>query len=330
MDPNEPHDATCSPRTGVGRRVRPRRGARARAVAWLSVSAALVVVAAAPGCTQILGLDADARLGTPARGTTSSSATTSTSTGGCGDCTMGNDCLESTCAEGACTPQPKVAREPCSAGVCDGSGACVDCVVSEDCDAQHYCDTSNHRCVMMKVNGQACSSSAECAMGHCVGDPGAQICCSDACDGNCESCRETETGAPDGTCSPIKPGADPKGGCTGVTCSNHTCDGAGHCALALTGTPCSAVACAGSLIDPADTCDASGQCMPTQPTLCPGDFACDPMQNACETSCALQSDCAQGYYCQAPVCEPQKANGTTCQNAFECLSGNCHSGKCKP
>jgi hypothetical protein len=49
-----------------------------------------------------------------------------------GDCTPLDECHEAYCAAGGCGDQPKSEGEPCTAGVCNGSGACVECTPEKD------------------------------------------------------------------------------------------------------------------------------------------------------------------------------------------------------
>lgn len=312
------------------RRTTTRRSSRRALVRGTTGALASIglIVSLTGGCAQILGLDSDARLGSPSGASSSASG----AGGGCGDCSPENDCLRGVCTNGACGSTPKAEREPCQGGVCDGAGACVECVVHADCATDHYCDTASHLCVPKKALGTPCGSSSECELDHCTEvDPTNRICCTSDCTGNCESCLEAHTNSPDGTCAPILFGKDPKGGCAGVTCGSGTCDGAGSCGFAPSGTACSTAGCAGSMFDPADACDANGQCNATPPVTCSGNLVCDPMTNACLAACALQQDCVSGYYCAAPFCQMKKAANANCQNNFECLSNVCMiSGKCKP
>jgi len=72
----------------------------------------------------------------------------------------------------------------------------------------------------------------------------------------------------------------------------------------------------------------------TQPTIIP----CSPPQTQCEPGCSLNNVCVPvGYrnlaeqgasYCGGVLWGPQKANGETCQNNFECLSNFCSNNKC--
>lgn len=311
-----------------------RVSARRRALVIVLAS----VLSGSGGCAQILGLDADAKLGSGGSSTTGSGTgptgtgpVTNGAGGACGDCTPADDCLRGTCVDGGCVSEPKAAREPCSAGVCDGAGSCVDCIVDDDCASDHYCIQATRQCAIKKTLGVDCTSSGECALGHCAKtENNTRICCTSDCSGSCESCLEAATGRPDGTCSPVSAGLDPKGKCAGLVCGSGTCDGLGACGYAQDGTPCSTGGCSGPSFDPPDLCDGAGQCVATPPATCAGSFVCDPMAQSCLTACSSQQDCISTHYCATPWCQMRKANGSSCQSSFECMSNNCSNNKCKP
>ncbi len=120
-----------------------------------------------------------------------------------------------TCAAGTCT-----AGSATSAGTCNGSGACsagtvsacapyvcgatacrTDCATDADCTTGNYCNGSM-RCVPLQAPGATCDRVGACASGNCVDG----VCCTTACDGQCEACNVTgsvgtcaaSTGAPVG------------------------------------------------------------------------------------------------------------------------------------
>ena len=308
-----------------------RRSTRGPTPAKLFVLA--VSLFASSACAQILGLD------TAAHSSTRSSSETSSASGGaasgaggaCGSCAPSTDCLASVCSDGGCSFAPEVAGESCPTGVCDGAGACVECLVEGDCASSEMCDSTLHQCLPKKTLGVACSSASECLLSHCVGSgPENKVCCTSVCSGDCESCSESETGMPNGTCAPVLAGTDPKGDCASRVCGTNACDGNGACGVAPEGVFCSRPMCFGTAFGPPDRCDASGQCVTTLAIACPGRLVCDPATDACLAACSTKADCMSGSYCAAPTCLAQKANSATCSIDDECSSGNCQSGKCKP
>ena len=91
--------------------------------------------------------------------------------------------------------------------------------------------------------GDSCVVSDECASGFCVEG----VCCTTACNGACEACRETETKAPDGICASATKGTDPFNRCLdsgAASCQlDGVCDGAGKCESYAATTACAPSAC---------------------------------------------------------------------------------------
>ena len=106
------------------------------------------------------------------------------------------------CEAGTCSESALAATTPCDelgGYECDGLGKCV-----------------------KRATGAMCSTSSECASGHCVDG----VCCATACSGDCMSCNLESS---EGTCTPIERGQDPSEDCPVAT----TCDGTGSCQGAL-------------------------------------------------------------------------------------------------
>lgn len=190
-------------------------------------------------------------------------------------------------------------------------------------------------------DGASCSSAGECMSGHCTDG----VCCADACEGLCESCRGAATGSPDGTCADVTAGTDPQDECAG----SLNCDGNGACDN--TGTACGAPGecTSGFCVDgfccqsecqgvcqgcsAALTGGADGQCA-SIPTLqdpdeeCTGEETCDgngacfscgiaptPPGTVCPAQC---TDCSSGV-CRID-CSTEDCSGTvTCPNDWACL-----------
>src|SRR6185436_10909765 len=125
-------------------------------------------------------------------------------------CATGVECATGFCTDGVC----------CTASACPGTcracnvpatpGDCSPVTVAPDpdtCAGVNACD-SLAQCRL--ANGQACVDGDECASGHCVDG----MCCDQACDGTCEACDAASKGSgPDGTCSFVIAGTDPRGQC---------------------------------------------------------------------------------------------------------------------
>ena len=106
-------------------------------------------------------------------------------------------------------------------------------------------------------------------------------------------------------------------GCAG----NHQCQ-SGFC----TGGVCCSGLCAGAC----EACGANGQCGnatgPGSPSCAP--YLCLGTSSGCPVSCAADSACATGYYCNGAQCVSKKATGQTCSGANQCQSGFCSDGYC--
>jgi hypothetical protein len=70
-------------------------------------------------------------------------------------------------------------------------------------------------------------------------------------------------------------------------------------------------------------CDGTGQCgLDLEDCTA---YACEGL--ACKTSCATQSDCLSGYFCNGQAtCQRQKGDGVPCGLPTECQSGYCVNG----
>ncbi|HEX6243779.1 MAG TPA: hypothetical protein VFZ61_22850, partial [Polyangiales bacterium] len=92
--------------------------------------------------------------------------------GQCVQCTLAAHCATPTnqCQSATCTGTPprcvnvnRAARQPCTGGVCNGSGSCVECVSALDCPVQKKICGSANRCVQCQVAGD-CAQGYECRL----------------------------------------------------------------------------------------------------------------------------------------------------------------------
>jgi hypothetical protein len=152
--------------------------------------------------------------------------------------------------------------------------------------------------VLTHDQGGTCVADKDCTAGTCADG----VCCDRACDGTCEACVASKTGAADGTCAAVTVATDP----------DHECQDAGSVACGANGTGCNgdatAPACnrypAGASCGVASCdasgastgeCDASGACVPQ--TMSCNYFGC--AANACATTCATSADCTAAGFCNA-------------------------------
>ncbi len=143
-----------------------------------------------------------------------------------------------------------------------------------------------------KALGAACKAAGQCQSGFCAGG----VCCDKACGGKCQSCSLK---GKEGTCMPLD-----KTPCGTTACTD------GASSSSTTSYSCTSGTCAGSQ------------------TSC-GTYKCDAAKTACLTLCSPgKGHCIAGYFCNINTCIPKQANGSSCKNAFECLSGVCEEGFC--
>ncbi len=206
-------------------------------------------------------------------------------------------CLVATCVGGVCGEAPSAGGEPCSdqgGKVCDGAGACVECVLDADCTSGAC---SANACVPAGCADKPCPNGAPCEGG---GD-----CQSGFCDAlTCAPCLASASCAQgfycDVTSGVCAPRLDNGEACSeDEQCSSSSC---------VDGVCCTTFAC------PACTaCDLNGQgtCSPmpmgvdkTGPNTCDGAMSCDSA-GACRIGL-----------------------GQPCQMSFDCASGLCKSGFC--
>lgn len=129
----------------------------------------------------------------------------------------GIECTADLCTGNVPSNPPSSPGKPCSGGVCDGNGACVECINDIHCTSPERCDGSDQLC--KSGRGASCNADTDCFSDHCVDD----VCCDGPCAITCASCALQEVG----TCTLIPSGLDPDNECPG----GAVCDGNGACKL---------------------------------------------------------------------------------------------------
>lgn len=181
--------------------------------------------------------------------------------------------------------------------------------------------------------GAQCTLSTDCALGNCVDG----VCCQTACTG-CNACKQTLTGQKDGTCAPVASGQDPHDFCADQTATNQCgydgmCDGAGACRYVSTSHICTPASCSADnkTYTFATNCNGTGACATATTQNC-GAFQC--ATTGCLQTCAKQTDCGTGNYCNiaagaaSGTCAATKSNGVAAVQTFECTSGVVADGVC--
>lgn len=164
-------------------------------------------------------------------------AQTCNGNGACGKvlgegCSTSSECSSGICSDGVCC------NADCSAScrACDQAGSMGTCVLVPAGQQAGFCNDSNEACDgqgnCKLANGQSCTMSSQCASGFCPSEDGdGRVCCNNACDGLCRSCRADKTNQPTGTCGFIDNNTDPDGECPGMCGGGGSgcCNGAGAC-----------------------------------------------------------------------------------------------------
>lgn len=251
------------------------------------------------GCNLVLGLEDPRDRTTSSAGsggaggmgvttsTSSSSSTTTSADGGHGGAPCdpascpGTDCAPATCAEGLCSKKNAPIGAPCDDGggrMCDGEGACVECLSAGDCTAPNGCQApicDDHKCSTEVIpDGPA--------------EPGA-----------CPNCTSSCAGAPHGLCD--------FGACR---CDEGTTDivQCGNACVDRFSDPKNCGEC-GYVCGPGALCEGGSCQCPNGGADCGGtgcvSFFTDPQHcGSCGRPCAADEVCAQGACSPAPLAAP--------------------------
>lgn len=245
-----------------------------------------------------------------------------------GSCSTAADCDTGACVDGVCC-------ESTSCGTCQacnlsaGPGTCRPVVSADDPDTcgapSATCDATG---ACKKVQGQACTTGAQCVSNFCVDG----VCCASACTGTCQACAAAvkESGAENGICGPAKDGQNPHGDCTATGASScgqtGVCNGTGTCKLWPAGTSCGAGVCDANTFK-GQQCNGTGSCLsnPTGTACAPGKCI---SSTGCKLTCTTNADCDSTGFCDTGVCKPKKKNGEACTAGAECENPFCVDGVC--
>lgn len=227
----------------------------------------------------------------------------------------------------------------CAPYVC-GDGVCQStCDMHAECADGFLCAGSGE-CVTSLPLGEPCAGPAECTSGNCADG----VCCDALCDGTCESCAQAETGAADGSCSPVL-AFTPDAGCPFAL----GCDDGADCA----GCGFSLEPPGGNCPTACDSCDADtcnivcdvdndpackGQTISCPPgwhclIACTGNRACEGASFVCPDDYDCKVECASNQHkCENSVlncsltgsCHMDCQGGDTCNGAsMICGDNNC-------
>ncbi len=263
------------------------------------------------GCTR----DADCAGSTPFCDTASNTCVQCRSNAHCDDA---NPCTNDTCSGNTCSHTDVPAgTASCTlpgggAGVCNGSGDCVQCVDNRDCGGlTPYCNAATNTCVECRFDalcndGNPCTNDRCTTSGSCLNTNAVSgtVCPGGVCNG-AGSCVECLSSA---QCSDGNP-------CTADTCSSNTCSNRNLTA----GTSCPGGVCdgAGACVE----CVDNGDCSGATPY-------CDTSTNTC-VECRFNTHCDDGNPCTADTCLANTCSNTNLTAGTSCPSGVCDgTGAC--
>jgi cysteine-rich repeat protein len=235
-----------------------------------------------------------------------------------------NACTTDSCNGGMPSNTPTASGTSCSDGgsgtLCDGNGACVECLQASDCSSS-ICEAN--KCIAASCQDQVKNgeeTDVDCGGKDCLTCDDLQTCV-DGSDCKSSVCVGNICLVP--TCTDgAKNGAETDQDCGGATCG--PCDAGEAC---QTGTDCISGQCSGSVC--VATCSDNAQNQGETDIDCGG-----PNCSACDDGkgCAAGSDCqsqvCSSNVCQAPTCADGAKNGAeTDQDCGGPNCGPCNDGK---
>ncbi|MEM1418339.1 MAG: hypothetical protein AAGH15_25820, partial [Myxococcota bacterium] len=207
-------------------------------------------------------------------------------------CEDGVVTLSAGCSAGRC-PEPMTME--CAPFVCGERSCLGGCRDDDECVGDTFC--ADGVCAPLRNIGVSCGRDAECNTGLCVDG----VCCTSACEGQCEAC---DVSGFRGVCATV-PSGPPRGGRPACTTDGTECGGfcggtsRTECVFPGEASRCGVASCFDGAAQPRGSCDAAGRCITTGPESC-GDFAC--RDGACITRCVGRADCADGNVCASGEC----------------------------
>lgn len=174
------------------------------------------------------------------------------------------------------------------------------CVLDEDCVDGYHCDGT---CKADLVDGGVCDEDSDCNSQHCQN---AHCCASGDCCAQPSDCPLTYQSA-------------------AVCDATTTCQGTRTDALCSSASICQQSAPIGD--DSACGTDLQAlTCAPYDPVFCKG--TANQTAPVCPTTCTLDSQCIDGYHCDASACTPDLGDGSSCDEGSDCISGHCQNNFC--
>jgi hypothetical protein len=176
----------------------------------------------------------------------------------------------------------------------------VFCLVDETCNGAGACQGATNTCDdMLTCTIDSCDEAGN-ACTHEVGS-GCLV------DGACHATGDRNPDAPCEACNPDANNGDWSTLTMGETCGDPSC--------------------AAGEITPAPTCNASGECTPSEEKEdCMGFVCADSV--SCVHECTEDDDCLEEFRCDDNACVPDFPPGEHCMRDAECSTGHCVDEVC--
>lgn len=265
------------------------------------------------------------------------------------DCGNPGECATVDCIQNECIVTDDDPGTDCSTGVCDGDGACVDCLVNEDCEVDEICTDQNEcapgSCDDDVENGD--ETDEDCggpACGKCAVDLKCLVpadCLSNFCDDGqnpprCELCTD------DPDCVTADEFCDDAGACVAKLPQGDPCDDAAECDSGFCEDGfCCNNACTGDCerCDSANTSAPDGTCSFVDSNSSDPNDACENLATNCELANCSGVDANCGFEnantnCGALTCldgPPSRTSQPRCNATGQCnnpLVTSCNGHDC--
>lgn len=183
-------------------------------------------------------------------------------------------------------------KNQCDPGSCNGGSCTTSCTADNQCDADHYCSSnSGGTCQPDKSAGAVCSGDTIDSSGNHQCGTGNCVdgrCCTSTCTTPCRSCANAA-----GTCTTVISNQDDPGSCSGAV-----------------------------------TCNAGGQCLPTNGNSCTQNSDCS--SNQCEDGFCCNADCGDSNPNDCRACNVAGSQGTCTAVPAGSVTCRPSAGVCDP
>jgi hypothetical protein len=217
----------------------------------------------------------------------------------------GNDCTNDVCTAGSPSNPALVVDTTCSAGFCNGFGACVECNHATQCPASTNPDCSTATC-SLSACGFSFATSGTTTSSQTAGD-----CHTNQCDGAGNTVNVVDNSdvpidanqCTDNVCTAGVP-SNPNSSIDAPCGAGQFCDGAGTCVQCNSGSECMSMVCASHVCQAPSCSDGVKNGLETAVDC--GGGTCGPCASG--LACGVNSDCISGL-CTGMICQATCTDG---------------------